>query len=43
MFGSGFPTIPMQNPKTRLDREKVLFYDASAFNLTNPKIKASTI
>lgn len=36
VFGTGFPTIPMQFPKTSLDREKVMFYDAAAHQSIKP-------
>ncbi len=32
LFGTGFPTLPRQLPKTRVDQDKTIFYDASAFS-----------
>ena len=30
VFGSGFPSLPRQSPKTRVDKDSVIYYDASA-------------
>lgn len=30
VFGSGFPSLHRQSPKTRVDRDSVMYYDASA-------------
>lgn len=30
VFGSGFPSLARQSPMTRVDKDSVLYYDASA-------------
>jgi len=30
VFGSGFPSLPRQSPKTRVNNDSVIYYDASA-------------
>lgn len=30
VFGSGFPSLARQSPKTRVDKDSVIYYDASA-------------
>ncbi len=30
VFGSGFPSLPRQSPMTRVDKDSVIYYDASA-------------
>ncbi len=35
VFGSGFPSLPRQSPKTRVDQDSVIYYDASAIAMEN--------
>lgn len=30
VFGSGFSSLPRQSPMTRVDKDSVIYYDASA-------------
>ncbi len=30
VFGSQFPSLPRQSPRTRVDKDSVIYYDASA-------------
>jgi hypothetical protein len=32
-FGTGFPTIPRETPRTKVSRDYVLYYDSSHFEM----------
>ena len=34
VFGTGFPSIPRESPKTRVDQNWTIYYDTSALNST---------
>ncbi len=35
VFGSGFPSLPRQTPKTRVDSNQVMYYDTSAVGVNS--------